>query len=709
MIFLGLGLGLLAGLFFGELAAPLDVIGDVWIKLLQMTVMPYVMVSLISGLGHLSYSEALLLAKKGGMMLLLLWGVTLAVVFLFPFTFPNWESSSFFSTAMIEDKPEVDFLGLYIPANPFHSLANNLVPAVVLFSIAIGIALIGVKEKESALKSMSIVLDALTRIANFVVRLTPVGVFAIMASAAGTLSFSEFQRLEVYIYSYVAISLVMSLWVLPGLVTTLTPLSYREVVGNTKDALVTAFATGSLFVVLPILVEKSKEMIIPYAEDKEAAESAVEIIVPASFNFPHAGKLFTMSFVLFAGWFSGATVNLSEYPVLISGGIASLFANVNLAVPFMLDLVRIPADMFQLFVTTGVINARFATLLSAMFTLTLTLLGAFSMSGLLRIRFRALLRYIVITAALLVLAVGGVRALLSVSMENTYQKDKIIANMQLMEPLVPETVYIDQLPPAIELPAEGTRLDAIIKRGFLRVCYRQDDMPFSYMNSSGELVGLDIELLHYLAYDMKVKLELVPTSWADTVRHLNEGYCDIATGQSMTPEGALRGAFSAPIMYRVFAALVKDHRRSEFTTKESIIKLKAPRFAVQPLDYYAQILKRKVPQAHIEVVESPREFIERPDGELDAMFLSAEEAAAWSLMHPEYAAVVPTPHTTKVPAAFPLPHNEESLADYLKIWLELKKQAGVIQQLYDYWVLGKETKQKQHRWSVIRDVLHWVE
>ena len=56
-------------------------------------------------------------------------------------------------------------------------------------------------------------------------------------------------------------SLLVTFWILPGLVTALTPLTYREVVGLTKDALITAFATGNLFVVLPILTEKSQELL----------------------------------------------------------------------------------------------------------------------------------------------------------------------------------------------------------------------------------------------------------------------------------------------------------------------------------------------------------------------------------------------------------------------------------------------------------------
>ena len=115
-------------------------------------------------------------------------------------------------------------------------------------------------------------------------------------------------------------------------------------------------------------------------------------------------------FVLFAGWYSGDSVELSQYPLMISAGVASLFANVNVAVPFMLDVMKIPSDTFQLFIATSVINSRFGTLLSAMFTLTLTLLGAFSMSGLIRINAKRVIRYTLITALLLLTTAASVSA-----------------------------------------------------------------------------------------------------------------------------------------------------------------------------------------------------------------------------------------------------------------------------------------------------------
>ena len=708
VIFLAMGLGLLTGLFFGEMVGFLEIVGDIWIKLLQMTVLPYVMLSLIAGLGRLNYDEALHLAKKGGVMLLLLWVAVLLVVFMFPLSFPDWVSSSFYSAAIHEAKADVDFLGLYIPSNPFHALANDLVPAVVLFSIALGMALIGIERKDTLLDGISLVIDALTRIANFIVKLTPLGVFSIMASASGTMSFIEFQRLEVYIVSYIALSTVMALWILPGLVTILTPLSYRDVVGSTKDALVMAFATTSLFIVLPILMEKSKELIGRYAEDQREAASSVEIIVPVSFNFPHAGKLFTLSFVLFAGWYSGYPVAISDYPQLVSAGLASLFANVNLAIPFLLDTLRIPQDTYQIFITTGIVNARFATLLAAVFTLTLTLLAAFSMSGLIRFNWLRTVRYLVISFLLLALSIVGVRVFFTTLMHDTYDKDELILGMHFMQQHVPSKVFTGQ-PPVREVPKEGTRLESLAESGTLKICYASDDVPFSYFNDEGNLVGLDVELFHYLAADLGVKLTFVPSDWVSIVEQLNSGYCDMGTGRTMTPGTALTGAYTIPIMNRIQAFLVPDHRRSEFSSFESIRELGNIRLAIAPSRHYGTLVAKRLHDAEIVEVPSLEPYLEKELGEFDALVTTGEKAAAWALEYPEYTAVMPGQESIKVPAGFPLPHNEESLADYMKVWLTVRQQDGTIQRLRDYWVLGKQLERKQHRWSVIRDVLHWVE
>ena len=139
---LGVVLGVALGLFLGERVAVLQVVADIYLKLLQMTVLPYVTVSLVSGLGALRHDQAKTLALRCGALLLALWGLALAAVFLFPLIFPRIETASFFSTTLLEGREPIDFVSSYIPSNPFASLANNVVPAVVLFSIVLGVALI---------------------------------------------------------------------------------------------------------------------------------------------------------------------------------------------------------------------------------------------------------------------------------------------------------------------------------------------------------------------------------------------------------------------------------------------------------------------------------------------------------------------------------------------------------------------------------------
>ena len=50
-ILVGLAAGIIIGLFFGEGAAALQPIADIYIRLMQMTVLPYLVVSLMLGFG----------------------------------------------------------------------------------------------------------------------------------------------------------------------------------------------------------------------------------------------------------------------------------------------------------------------------------------------------------------------------------------------------------------------------------------------------------------------------------------------------------------------------------------------------------------------------------------------------------------------------------------------------------------------------------
>ena len=66
-VLLGLALGVLLGVFVGEPAGVLSIGGDIYIRLLQMTVLPYILVSLIVGLGGLDAEMARRIGLRGGL------------------------------------------------------------------------------------------------------------------------------------------------------------------------------------------------------------------------------------------------------------------------------------------------------------------------------------------------------------------------------------------------------------------------------------------------------------------------------------------------------------------------------------------------------------------------------------------------------------------------------------------------------------------
>ncbi len=712
-ILIGVALGVAVGLFAGERAAVLQVVANTYLRLLQMTVLPYVTVSLVSGIGALRLDQAKALAVRCGVVLAGLWAVALAAVFLFPLIFPRIETASFFSTTLLEGREPFDFVSSYIPSNPFASLANNVVPAVVLFSIVLGGALIVVPGKERLIDVLQLAGAAVSKATKLIVSLTPYGLFAVAAVAAGTLAPGDLERVQVYLVAYIAISLFLSLWILPGLVAALTPIPYRAVLNRSRDALLTAFMTGNLFIVLPALAEQTKALLSEYAPANKTYDQALaDVIVPASFNFPHTGKLLAISFILFAGWSSDAAVPLGRYPALAATGLLVLFGNVNGAVPFLLDTFHIPADTFQLFLATGIVNARFGTLVAAVHTLTLGLLGTWAIAGQWQVSVRKMVRYGLVTATLAVVVVVATRAVAARAVGGSYQGDRALMTMKMLNEHQP--ARIDRYPSEMrgvgrDDVAAGGRVMRIRAGGVLRVGYLADSLPFAFVNARGDLVGFDIEMAHILAEDLGLSLELAPIARDDLATALDGTTCDLAmSGIAVTTFRAAQLTFSASYLDETLAFLVPDDLREEFSSWGSIRSRGRLRLAVPPLPYYIAKIRQELPAAELVPIPSVDQLFVGPTLGFDAVVLTAERGSAWTLLHPQYSVTIPMPHPIKVPLAYLIAAHDEGLAKLVNTWIELKQKDGTIDALFEHWILGRDAVVREPRWSVIRNVLHWV-
>jgi Na+/H+-dicarboxylate symporter/ABC-type amino acid transport substrate-binding protein len=708
-ILVGLLAGIAVGLFFGESASVLKVLADGFVKLLQMTVLPYVTISIVTSLGSLSYQQARTLGLRAGAVLGGLWAIALLYTFLIPLAFPDVDSAMFFSSALLERRPAFNFVDLYIPSNPFNSLANNIVPAVVLFSVIVGVALIGVERKQKLLDVLETAGEALKRATRSIVQLTPYGLFAIAATAAGTLSIEQLGRLQVYLITYVGVAMLLSLWVLPGLVATLTPIRVREMFSLTQNALITAFVAGDLFIVLPALVEASRTMIARHAPQLPEAADLPDVLVPASFNFPHTGKLLSISFIAFAGWFADAPLSLNDYPQLALTGLLTFFGSLNSAVPFLLDVFRIPADTFQLFLATGVINSRVGTLLAAVHTLVVAVLGTCAITGMLHVRKGPVVRYLAITAALTIAVIGGARALFNGYLHTEYTKDEVLGSMQLMRtPTASATVH--RAPVAEDASATGPVLQGIRERGVLRVGYMPDALPFSFFNTKGDLVGLDVELAHRLASELGVAVTFVPVDREQLAAEMSRNCCDIVmAGVAATTLRASQVLFSATYLDETLGFVVPDHSRELFSSWEEIGRLESLTIAVPDVPYYIDKLRRRAPNAELRVIHGDLGSVFKNwDANLDALAIPAERGSAWTLLHPQFSVVVPEPGIMKIPLAYPIGRHDTAFASFINTWIDLKRKDGTMTSLYDYWVLGRDAEPRKPRWSIIRNVLHWT-
>ena len=124
--------------------------------------------------------------------------------------------------------------------------------------------------------------------------------------------------------------------------------------------------------------------------------------------------------------------------------------------------------------------------------------------------------------------------------------------------------------------------------------------------------------------------------------------------------------------------------------------------------YYTAALHRRLPDAHLRRVPTIDGMFTGAGAHADAMALPAERGSAWTLRYPEYSVVVPGPDLIKVPLAFGMPRGESDLAAFVNTWIDLKRRDGAIDELYRYWILGQNAAPAAPRWSIIRNVLHWV-
>lgn len=700
-ILVGMIAGIVAGLALGEQAIVFDPLGSGFLRLFQMPVIPYIVVSIITSIGRLNRKQAESTFRGTVGVLAGLWIVILLVVVAFPAGFPDWRSGSFFSSSQLEEPQDLSLVELFIPTNPFTALAETVVPSVVLFSIAVGIALIGIPGSRSVILALQNIGDALLLITRIVARFTPIGVFAILAKAAGTTPLGALSRIQVYILLQGMVALVLTLWVLPAAVAAFTSIRIRTILRSFRAPLLTAFATGNLLIVLPILSDRCIALLesVPdrqpssdeegHANSRKAEIAAsVELLVPLSFVFPTMGKLLSLAFIPYAAWFSGTLIPASRYPLFLITGLASFFGDGIIAMRYLLGLMSLPADFVELYVTIDQVSAaRFGTLLAGMSTICLTLLATSVIRAQSSFRPLTALRTFLASALLLLAALGINRTFFERFVENpSDQSRELTARSFASDP--EQLAQVRSTPRTLRTEDDSpSRLAQILSRGTLKLCVKEERYPLSYRNTAGKLVGLDVELALLFSRDLGVDAVLTSTLSDQE----DAGQCDlVASSTIMTPDRSVSSTLTDPIRNETVAFLVRDEDIRQFKDWNALSDRPSLSVGAHDLSDYSRMkFKRILPQADLKTDDDVSALMKDvEDGHLDAILLTAESGASLTVLNPHFSLAIPRP-LVQVPIGWVVADGAEDLRTGLNAWIRLRHLDGTIEQLTRHWIEGK--------------------
>ncbi|MEW6993874.1 cation:dicarboxylase symporter family transporter [Colwelliaceae bacterium MEBiC 14330] len=693
-------IGLTLGSLSSHVYVGVDELANAFVMLLQMTAIPYVALSLIIGIGSLSADKVTSTVKKALMILIVLFTTIVSFILLSPIAFPDWQSADFYSINTITTTPEFDIISLFIPTNPFYALANGLIPSIVLFSIFIGAGLMQVKAKKTTITALIGLNTAIVNVNHIVMKFAPIGIFCIAQRAAATIDSAQLDGLQVYIVTSAVLVFLLTFVVLPAMVATITPYSYRQILTCSRQAMVTAFATGSFFIVIPIIVEKTKQLLaqeLKRSDSNQTLKNDVSnlpsIIVPISFSLPVGGKLLGILFTLFAAWFSGSKVGSSDYLQLLIAGIPQLFGSTTLAIPNMLAAFKVPSSLFELFlIAENIIVGRLSALLSVIFSISLVILIATSMLRRFTFKWRYFLGYGLLLPTLSIVAFFTLRFGFN-TISYQYQgydkfikRDFILMNVEtkvLKEPSKSalETGKSDQY---------KSVLKRIKQRGFIRVGYFRDDLPYTFHNHEGKLVGFDIEIINMLADDLGISVEFVRIFHNQAKDLLSSGYLDMTTGLPVTPRNMHDFTLTAPYSEQSIAFLVKESRRKEFSDWKKIVNRKDLIIGIPEIFYSENVVKRYFSHITAWEISTPRLFFKEKYQHIDGMLFGAATASAWTLIHPEYTVIVPKPARPALSMAFAINTNDSAFEIFMRNWILMKQKNNDIDHLFHYWIAGKE-------------------
>ncbi len=236
------------------------VLGQVFVSLLQMLVVPLVFVSLVCGSSSLS--DPKMLGRVGGKtvaLYLLTTGIAVSLALAAAAIFQPGVGANPVSAearAISEATPFTQVIIDMVPKNPVSAMAEAQMLPIIVFSVLLGIAItLSGSRGERIASWFQDMNHVIMRLVTVVMRFAPYGVFALLAILAATSDVADFLAVGKYVALVFAVLFLHALVVYPTLLTTLGRLNPKTFLWKMRAAMMFAFSTASSNATIPVTLE----------------------------------------------------------------------------------------------------------------------------------------------------------------------------------------------------------------------------------------------------------------------------------------------------------------------------------------------------------------------------------------------------------------------------------------------------------------------
>lgn len=319
----GFMFGALAGVALGESAVMLKPLGDLFISAIKMLVAPLVFCAIVVSITSMGSQANLKRLSFKTLAMFMLTGTLASIIGLTVGSAFDMGGSLELATSEVRERDIPGFAQVLlnmIPVNPFASLAEGKVLQIIVFAALVGIAINAVGEKAEPLKKvMEAGAEVMFQLTRMVLKLTPIGVFGLMAWVVGEYGLSTLLPLGKFIVAIYVAALIHIIFVYGGLVKFAAGLSPVKFFRKAMPAQLVAFSTASSFGTLPASTRCTESMGV------SKRYSAFVLPLGATMNMDGCGGIYPAIAAIFIAQIYGIPLDMTDYMLIaVTATVASV-------------------------------------------------------------------------------------------------------------------------------------------------------------------------------------------------------------------------------------------------------------------------------------------------------------------------------------------------------------------------------------------------